>query len=171
MILRKATFSEIPFIWEILQQAVERRRQDGSQQWQNGYPNEQIVYDDIAKGYAYVLIENHEIIAYAAIIFDIEPNYKNITGKWLTEGNYVVIHRVATSDKEKGRGIAKLLFKMIEDLAIKQNVYSIRVDTNFDNIPMLKTLDRLNYTYCGEIFFNGASRKAYQKILTIPIPD
>jgi len=54
---------------------------------------------------------------------------------------------------------------MIEDLAIREKVFSIRVDTNFDNIPMLKILDRLDYTYCGEIFFNGASRKAYEKTI------
>ena len=40
MILRKAAFSELPIIWDILQQAIEQRKQDGSEQWQDGYPNE-----------------------------------------------------------------------------------------------------------------------------------
>jgi hypothetical protein len=30
---------------------------------------------------------------------------------------------------------------------------------------MLKILDKLNYTYCGEIFFSGAPRKAYEKVI------
>jgi hypothetical protein len=50
MILRKANFSEAPVIWNSLQQAIEQRRQDGSEQWQHGYPNEQIVHDDINTG-------------------------------------------------------------------------------------------------------------------------
>ena len=54
---------------------------------------------------------------------------------------------------------------MIENLCIEQQIYSIKVDTNFDNIPMLKILDKLNYSYCGEIFFEGAARKAYEKVL------
>lgn len=165
MVLRKADTSDAIRIWKILQQAIEQRKQDGSDQWQNGYPNEQTVQNDIAEGIGYVLIENDQIIAYAAIIFGIEPAYTEIKGKWLSNDDYVVVHRVATSNEVKGRGIATQLFRMIEDLAIREKVFSIRVDTNFDNIPMLKILDRLDYTYCGEIFFNGASRKAYEKTI------
>jgi len=166
MILRKANFSEQPAIWNILQQAIEQRKQEGSDQWQNGYPNEQTVEEDISNGYAQVLIDNNEIVAYAAIIFGIEPAYNDIHGKWLTSGDYVVIHRVATSNAVKGKGMATQLFKLIEDLSIEQKVYSIKVDTNFDNIPMMKILDKLNYTYCGEIFFGGAPRRAYEKQLS-----
>jgi hypothetical protein len=36
---RKATPPEIPQIWDILQQAIIRRKNDGSNQWQDGYPN------------------------------------------------------------------------------------------------------------------------------------
>jgi hypothetical protein len=72
MILRKATFSEQSIIWDILLQAIEQRKQDGSDQWQNGYPNEQTVFDDITNGCAYVLVDDNVIIAYAAIIFGVE---------------------------------------------------------------------------------------------------
>ena len=166
MILRKANISEIPTIWEILQQAIEQRRQDGSQQWQDGYPNPQTVENDINNGYGFVLTENEKIIAYAAIIFDIEPAYTDIEGKWLTNEDYVVIHRVATSNEVKGKGIATELFRMIEDVAKQNNVFSIKVDTNFDNVPMLKILDKLGYTYCGEVYFRGSARRAYEKVLT-----
>ena len=166
MILRKATFSELPVIWDILQQAIEQRKQDGSKQWQNGYPNEQTVHDDISKGYAFVPIDNNVVIAYAAIIVGIEPAYTDIKGQWLTNDDYLVVHRVATSNTEKGKGVATHLFKLIEGLCIEQKVYSIKVDTNFDNVPMIKILDKLSYTYCGEIFFSGAPRKAYEKVIT-----
>lgn len=164
MTLRKATSSEALIIWEILQQAIAQRKQDGSEQWQDGYPNEQTVHDDIADGVAYVLVDKNEIVAYAAIIFGIEPAYNDIKGKWLSNEDYVVIHRVATSNKMKGKGVATRLFKMIEVLAVEHKVYSIKVDTNFDNIPMLRILDKLGYTYCGEVFFNGSPRRAYEKV-------
>ena len=47
MILRKSNLSEHSIIWEIIQQAIHQRKEDGSQQWQNGYPNEQIIFEDI----------------------------------------------------------------------------------------------------------------------------
>ena len=124
-----------------------------------------MIADDIANGYGYVLEDNDTVIAYSAIIFDIEPAYEAINGKWLTNGDYIVVHRVATADAVKGNGIGTLIFKLIEDLCIQQKVYSIKVDTNFDNIPMLKILDKLNYSYCGEIFFNDSPRRAYEKVV------
>lgn len=164
-VLRKATVAEVPLIWDILQDAIEQRRLDGSTQWQDGYPNELTIQNDIQNGYAYVLTENESILCYAAIIFEKEPAYEIIQGKWLTDGDYAVVHRVAASKLAKGKGIATKLFKNIEDICINNNIYSIKVDTNFDNIPMLKILDRLNYTYCGEVFFRGAARKAFEKKL------
>lgn len=165
MILRKATFAELPEIWEILQQAIEQRKQDGSQQWQNGYPNEQTIRNDMMNEYAHILLENDVIVAYVAIIFGVEPAYEQIVGKWLTNDKYLVVHRVATANAAKGKGIATQLFQLLEKVATEQNVFSIKVDTNFDNIPMLKILEKLNYTYCGEVYFDNSARKAFEKVL------
>jgi len=168
MILKKAVVSDLNFIWNIIQQAIEQRKQDGSEQWQNGYPNEQTIGEDLKNGCAYVLVHNNIIIAYSAIIFGIEPAYNEINGSWLTKNNdYLVVHRVATLNSEKGKGVATHLFRLIENMCIEQKVNSIRVDTNFDNVPMLKILDKLGYTYCGEIFISDKSRRAYEKIMIV----
>lgn len=166
MILRKAQQSELPIIWEILQYAIEQRRKDGSTQWQDGYPNETSVQHDLDKGYAHVVEEEGEILAYAAVIFDKEPAYDGLEGKWLSEGDYLVVHRVAASPLAKGKRIATKLFQLLEQLAINNKVYSIKVDTNFDNIAMLKILERLGYTYCGEVYFRGGARRAFEKLLS-----
>lgn len=166
MILRKAQQSELPLIWEIIQYAIEQRRLDGSRQWQDGYPNEQSIQEDLNKGNAYVLTEEGHLLAYAAIIFDIEPAYEQIEGKWLSNEDYIVVHRVAAAPLAKGKSIATKLFGMIEDICLDKEVYSIKVDTNFDNMPMLKILDKLGYTYCGEVHFRGSARKAFEKRLT-----
>jgi len=166
--LRPANERDAPIIWEILQGAIEQRRLEGSDQWQNGYPNEQTVRDDLAAKAAYVLTENDAVIAYAAIILDGEPAYDTIDGKWLTHGRYATVHRVARARDVKSRGVATTFFKLIEDLCIRRGVPSIRLDTNFDNLAMLKILDNLSYRYCGEIFYEGAPRRAYEKILSRP---
>ncbi|SHH41476.1 GNAT family N-acetyltransferase [Flavobacterium defluvii] len=165
LVLRKAAITEIPVIWKILQDAIEQRRLDGSTQWQDGYPNELSIKNDIDNGYGYVLTENESILCYAAIIFDKEPAYEGIEGKWLSNGDYTVVHRVAVSKLAKGKGIATKLFESIEGLALENNIYSIKVDTNFDNVPMLKILDKLKYTYCGQVYFRGGARRAYEKQL------
>ncbi|RYG02983.1 MAG: GNAT family N-acetyltransferase [Chitinophagaceae bacterium] len=165
MELRLATDNDADTIWMILQDAIACRKADGSQQWQDGYPNPDTIKSDLINGYGYVLEENGATIAYGAIIFETEPAYEAIEGKWLSDDDYVVIHRVATSKEVKGRGVAAQMFRLIEELAVSKNVYSVKVDTNFDNVPMLKILDRLGYTYCGEVYFRGAPRKAFEKLL------
>jgi GNAT superfamily N-acetyltransferase len=165
MNLRLAKLSELDTIWEILQDAIAQRKRDGSEQWQQGYPNLETVTKDIQDGYGYVVEEDEEVVAYAAIIFGVEPNYAEIKGKWLSEGDYAVVHRVATAEAVKGKGVATQLFILIEELSRSKGIFSIKVDTNFDNQPMLRILEKLSYTYCGEIFFGGATRMAFEKLL------
>jgi GNAT superfamily N-acetyltransferase len=166
MILRQAKQTDVEVIWEIIQYAIGQRKLDGSSQWQDGYPNKDSILEDLKNGHATVIEDNGTVLLYAAILFEKEPAYEAIEGQWLSNDNYVVLHRVAVSPLAKGKGIATMLFRMVEDVAIGKKVYSIKVDTNFDNLPMLKILEKLGYTYCGEVYFRGAARKAFEKILT-----
>lgn len=164
-ILRKAEPNDQETIWEILQQAILRRKNDGSSQWQDGYPNSDTVRADIENEFGYLLEIDGEIAAYSALIFNNEPAYENIEGKWLSDDVFFVVHRVAVSDQFLGKGIATKLFLEIENFAKQKQVFSIKVDTNFDNLAMLKILKKLNYTYCGEVYFRGSARKAFEKLL------
>ena len=164
-ILRKAEPNDQETIWEILQQAILRRKNDGSSQWQDGYPNSDTVRTDIENEFGYLLEIDGEIAAYSALIFNNEPAYENIEGKWLSDDDFFVVHRVAVSDQFLGKGIAIKLFLEIENFAKQKQVFSIKVDTNFDNLAMLKILKKLNYTYCGEVYFRGSARKAFEKLL------
>lgn len=166
LVFRKAEINDITPIWAILQQSINRRKKDGSTQWQDGYPNLETVKTDVEKDQNYVLIQDDKIIATAALIFNYEPAYDEIEGKWLSDGEFLVVHRVGVSDEVAGKGFAKKLFMILEDFAKENDIFSIKVDTNFDNVPMLKILEKLGYTYCGEVYFRGSARKAFEKLLT-----
>jgi len=163
--LRKAQIDDRDVIWGIIQQSIERRKQDGSTQWQNGYPNIGTVESDIAKGFAYVLTVDGEIAVYAALILNDEPAYSSIEGAWLSYGEFVVVHRVAIDRKFAGQGMVKKLFDHIEDFTKCHGIQSIKVDTNYDNIAMLKILESKGYSYCGEVLLADGMRKAYEKII------
>lgn len=165
MIFRKAVESEIDQIWEIIQYAIGRRKADGSKQWQDGYPNRDSIVSDVEKGYAYVIIDEIGLLAYGAVIFDIEPAYNHIEGSWLSDSDYVGMHRVAAAERAMGKGIATRFFKYVEELTVSKDIHSIKVDTNYDNAAMLKILDRLGYHYCGEVYFRGSARKAFEKLI------
>ncbi len=162
---RKAVPADIPPIWDILQQAILRRKADGSQQWQDGYPNPEVIQEDIEKGVGFVLTAENTIVGYSAVLINDEPAYAQITGKWLTNADFVVVHRVAISEKHLGKGLAQKILKFIEDFARNHNIYSVKADTNYDNLAMMKTFEKAGYTYCGEIYVRGGLRKAYEKVL------
>lgn len=162
---RKATSSDASSIWEILQFAIASRKKDGSNQWQDGYPNPKVIADDIDRGVGYALTRNDEVVGYVAILINDEPEYTNIEGKWLTNDDFVVFHRIAISEKWVGQGLAKEMLFQIENFARSQGIKSVKADTNFDNKPMLSIFENSGYAYCGEVYFRGSPRKAYEKIL------
>lgn len=163
---RKATTNEIPAIWDILQQAIIRRRTDGSDQWQDGYPNPEVVKKDIDAGHGFVLTEDETIVGYTAVLINDEPEYAKIIGEWLSNDDFVVFHRVAISENHLGKGLSKKILEFIEDFALSNKIYSIKADTNFDNPAMLKIFEKSGYKYCGKVYFRGSERKAFEKVLT-----
>lgn len=162
---RRANLADQSQIWDILQGAIIRRREDGSNQWQDGYPNPEVVRKDIEAGVGYVLTDGEVIAGYSAVLINDEPAYAEIRGKWITNEDFVVVHRVAVSEKHLKKGLAKKIFGFIEKFALSKNIFSIKADTNFDNLAMINIFEKMGYVYCGEVYFRGSARKAYEKVL------
>ncbi|WP_338378542.1 GNAT family N-acetyltransferase [uncultured Flavobacterium sp.] len=163
---RKATLKDKTAIWNIVQDAILRRKKDGSSQWQDGYPNEGIIENDIKSQAGYVLTDENIVIGYCAVLINNEPEYEKIIGKWITNEDFVVVHRIVIDTRYLGKGLSKVILKNIENHALNNNIKSIKVDTNFDNIPMMKIFDQMGYIYCGEVYFRGSPRRAYEKVLS-----
>lgn len=162
---RKATSADADQIWNILEKAIARRKAEGSDQWQDGYPNPAVVDHDIENGHGYVLAGEGKIAGYIAVLINDEPAYAEIKGTWLTDGDFVVYHRVAISDDFLGQGLAQEMLKRVDEYAAANNIRSVRADTNFDNKGMLRIFEKLGYVYCGEVFFRGSARLAFEKVL------
>jgi GNAT superfamily N-acetyltransferase len=162
---RNAQLTDADRIWEILQEAIQKRKEEGSDQWQDGYPNPTVIAQDLKKNQGFVLTLGEAIAGYCAIAINDEPAYDAIEGTWITNNDFIVFHRAAISKDFVGKGLATHLFQCIENYALENGIYSVKADTNFDNEPMLYLFDKLGYVYCGEVYFRNASRKAYEKVL------
>tara|TARA_B110001452_G_scaffold108718_1_gene90205 strand:+ start:1436 stop:1945 length:510 start_codon:yes stop_codon:yes gene_type:complete len=162
---RPAKYYEASHIWQILKDAIKRRKKDGSNQWQDGYPNMEVVKRDIEKKIGFVLTKNDKIIGYTAVIINDEPDYVNIKGRWLSDQDFIVYHRVAISEGFLAQGMGKKMMKLIEQYALSKKIYSLKADTNHDNIPMMKIFEKLGYSFCGIVYIRQSPRKAYEKVL------
>lgn len=168
--LRRATKKDIDAIWDLLQQGIEKRKNEGSNQWQDGYPNREVVINDVDNSYG-IVVENsfNEIVGYIAMIDEIEPAYEAIDGQWLSPCNekYIVFHRLIVNQSKPIKGLATWIMQNVEQLVLDKGIYSIKVDTNFDNIGMLRIFEKLDYQYCGKVYFRGSQRLAFEKQLLI----
>ena len=168
LIFRQAQSCETDRIMQIIRQAQARMHAAGSRQWQDGYPAPGHISADIGRNRGYVLCKPGvegplSVIAYGAVVFDGEPAYDAIDGQWLTDEPYVLVHRIAVADGERGRGVAAEFMRRTEALARERGVSSFRVDTNFDNRYMLRMLERLGFAYCGKIVYGSGERLAFEK--------
>lgn len=161
--LRKAKEEELAGAMRIIQMAKEHLKAQGIDQWQNGYPDEARIARDIAEGKGYFLTEDDIISGYLCIDYDGEPAYENLNGEWATAGPYVVVHRMAFSDKARGKGLADAAFRLVEKQSAGKGIRSFRVDTDEDNKKMRHILEKNGFVYRGTIWFDNSVKIAFDK--------
>lgn len=159
--IRPTTYADLPQLMQIYETARRFMRETGNAgQWIDGYPQKELIVTDIEQGHSYVCLDENNGIA-GTFYFRVgeEPTYlKIVEGSWLNGEPYGIIHRIASSGKEKG----------VADTCIGwcfERTGNIRIDTHRDNKVMQNILKKLNFTCCGVIYLeNGAERLAFQKI-------
>lgn len=169
MNIQIANENHIKDIIFIFKQASEYIASYGSDQWQGkSCPNEDNVQKDIQEKSGYVVLdEQSNVIAYMSLSFSGDENYNIIkNGRWESDYDYGVIHRIAVSDTVRNKGISKLMFDFAEKECIKNNIRSIRLDTHNLNEPVKSIMKERKYKKCGIIFLKDKQERiAYEKIL------
>ncbi len=167
MEFRQAKISDLDQIVEIIELSKKYLKETKVDQWQDGYPAKEDLRRDIESGSSYVLTNKDEIVATTVISLDGESTYNSIfNGEWITNDEYIVMHRVAVHDKYKGKGIFKELIKETESLALNNGISSIKIDTHRDNISMQRAVVKNDFEKCGIIYLeDGSERIAFEKVL------
>ncbi|NLX63909.1 MAG: GNAT family N-acetyltransferase [Clostridiaceae bacterium] len=167
MFFRIATISDIDRIMDIIRQAQEYLKKKGVDQWQDNYPNFDVIKDDIEKRKGYVLEADGKVVATVAVSYNDEKTYEKIyDGKWITKGDYAVIHRIAVDNNYKGKRLSSIIISEIEKMCLQKNIHSIKIDTHRHNESMKKMLINNGFKYCGIIYLeNGSERVAYEKVI------
>ena len=169
MLFRRAVEADMPEIMRVVREARSFMCGLGIDQWQDGYPEPEVLLEDIRVGQLYVFAEGASVRAVAALVLDREPVYEGIDGAWLTgpEEEYLTIHRMATDDASRGRGLAARMLAEAEDIARENGCTSVRVDTHPGNAAMRRFLEKHGCVYCGTVYYyvkkGLPDRVAYEK--------
>jgi ribosomal protein S18 acetylase RimI-like enzyme len=169
MTIRSATKKDIPAIMDIIKDAQLHLANQNIDQWQDGYPTNKIIENDIANNEGFVVVDEHNT-PFATTMFTTspEPTYTDIEGKWSipVSQSYGVIHRLAISAKHRNQGLAKRIFQEFEKRLMENNNNSMKVDTHRGNTGMQHMLTSIGYQYCGVIYLeSGDERLAFEKVL------
>lgn len=154
MILRKAKKEDIPAILDIVEDARVRLRANGTLQWNtpDGYPSAATFEQDIQEDQLYVVDDAGFVCAMAAFCTKDDENYQHIIGKWISNGPYVTIHRIAVKKEYYHKKVSDYLMEQACLFTRMIGYNSIRVDTHPFNEPMRKLLVKFGFKECGHVY-------------------
>lgn len=157
--IRKATYNDLENIDKVFDYARSFMRKTGNlEQWSGGYPQREVLENDIKKDQLFVFDNNGEIEGVFVFFLGNDPTYNYIEGNWISQKPYGVFHRVANGGKLKG------MLKQMLDFVENQTTH-LRIDTHKDNVVMQHVLEKNGFTKCGIIYLeSGDPRLAYEKL-------
>lgn len=163
MEIRKSALGDMTAIMNIYVHARTLMRKEGNDcQWVNGYPSEELVREDMAKGNSYVLTDGPDICGVFAFIEGRDITYEHIyEGTWTDDDRpYATIHRMGRAEGKHG------IFRAAMDWC-RRNATSLRVDTHEKNRTMRMLIERYGFSRRGIIYVSdGTPRIAYQLLDT-----
>ena len=160
IIISHPTFDDLDAILKIYEGARKFMKEtDNPNQWKDSHPLLEMIEDDIRNKNNYLIKRGDEILGVFALLEGPDETYHYIEGEWLNDEPYYVIHRIASSYKEKG------ILKLASDFAFSKT-NNLRIDTHEENKVMRHLLEKNGFKQCGVIYLkNGDPRIAYHKIV------
>lgn len=153
MNIRLVEENEIDKVLELYKVVVKDMNVNGLYNWNEKYPNEEIVKKDVNNKCLYVGEEEGTLVAIAAIDEKIDESYKSV--HWHEKISFFSFHRIAVHPSFNGRGYAKKMISFAEELGKKKGYKSIRIDTYSKNTKAIKLYESLGYENVGDVFLRG----------------
>jgi ribosomal protein S18 acetylase RimI-like enzyme len=165
MVLELAKTEDLNIINDIYKNAIENMIKNSIFQWDEIYPNKNIIESDIVKKQLYKVIFENNIISAFVLNKEYDNEYSN--GIWNYNGNnFIVLHRLCLNTKYQNKGFGTKIMLHIENYLKSKNINSIRLDAFSENLIALKLYNKLGYKKVGEANFRKGLFILFEKILT-----
>jgi len=166
MIIRKANKRDLGGIMKMYKSCVTGMLKNGINQWDDTYPNQEIINEDLSTGTYYVAEMDGTIIGGINIDQNQDDTYLPLN--WKDKSNsFLVVHRLGVKEEFWNKKIGKDLMLFTESLVIKKGLKSIRLDTYSGNPKAMQFYIRLGYTELGKINLKPDKNKyhCFEKII------
>jgi GNAT superfamily N-acetyltransferase len=161
--IKSTDITDLPQILEVLEEVKQYMFSQGIDQWDESYPNKDIISNDIKKKQAYIYTENEQILAYMVLNEEYDIEYDDLN--WNTPTPFVVIHRLFVKPTAQGKGISSQMIQYAEEYAKKNKYASIRFDAYSLNNTANAVYLKKGYTLVGTVQFRKGVFNCYEKTL------
>ena len=150
MIVRKAIQKDKDQIKKIRPQVVKFMANNNLTQWDDEYPSDEILMQDLDRGEMYVALIKNEVVGYVTINEEIPEEYNAIS---LEFSSKVCVHRLSVNPKFAKQGIATKIMEHVHRDLKEQGYRAICLDTCEDNAGAIKLYSNLGYITRGYVIF------------------
>ena len=166
---RKAVPDDLPGMLTLVGQAQAYIATLGIDQWQDGYPSEDILAEDIRLGHIYVYDDDGSIASISVLTEQPEPVYDTLEGEWQSGEPYLTIHRMALDDAHRHSGLATKILEQAVAMAKSMNLSAVRADTHRGNAVMRRFLEKSGFVERGLVTYATKAgdplRVAYERLI------
>ncbi|MBP1614760.1 MAG: acetyltransferase [Bacteroidetes bacterium] len=165
--IKKLQPIQIDYVEQIMQmvRAVTlRMNSQGIYQWDEVYPDEETIINDLEKGFGYGYFEEDRLCAYLAVNEYCDSEYDAVDWE-VREGEFLILHRLLVNPEQQGKGIAKKLLAFVEDYALQAGYATIRLDAFATNSSALALYEGRGYRRRGIVSFRKGFFYCYEKCL------
>lgn len=161
---RLANIEDMPDIIHLFKAAIDDMCSRGIQQWDEIYPAEELLCDDVVNRQMYVLVCGRAIVSVAVINEEQDEGYEKAS--WKFEGEKAaVLHRLCVSPAYQNRGYGKETVLLVENAMKGAGYTAVRLDAFSQNPSALRLYEGLGYVRAGEVMFRKGRFLLYEKLL------
>ncbi len=162
--IQKACMENKKAILAIIQDAIADMELKGIHQWDDIYPNEEVINNDLSEGNLYVYIDNEDVKGIIVLDEHQEREYESIFWRY-NSGCQLVVHRLCVDPHFQGLGIARQLMAYAEEYGKWSHYGSVRLDSFINNDRACDLYEKLGYVKAGIVSFRKGKFYCFEKRL------
>jgi ribosomal protein S18 acetylase RimI-like enzyme len=159
--IQLADTQDLSLLMEVVRGCISVMENQGIHQWDNLYPDEKTLRNDIDTKTLWVARINGCIGG--MIVLNEHQNSQYMLSKWQYSGRILVVHRLMVAPAFQNQKLATQLMQFAEDYAAANQYDAIRLDAFADNPFALRLYRKLGYQQGARLIFRKGPFFCFEK--------
>jgi ribosomal protein S18 acetylase RimI-like enzyme len=161
VMVRPGLIEELPHLCTLVSLAVRHMKNQGIDQWDELYPNQAILAQDLESRSLQVAERAGEAQGFIVLDEIQSPEYESVP--WQYHGRVLTVHRLTIDPACQRQGLASLLMDFAEKRAVTEGYQCIRLDAFIQNPGSCALYEKKGFRKAGEVRFRKGDFYCYEK--------